>query len=181
MERPTTIRACERGHRCPDSLPCQRQRATCPKCDLIELVALAYGDCQTPPRGARLLTFRTEMISEAALLSQVVGQVPGYNAWRSHTVLTELRPIFPKLMGVEFGREASPVLYAFVPYWRHQAVVSGWSEFLGSPVSRAGCRNSRTAVLWTSPTWCGARDSTPASPGSSFRYSARKSRITVVG
>ena len=35
---------------------------------------------------------------------------------------------------------------------------------------QSGLPNSRTAVLSTSPTWCGARDSTPGSPGSTFRY-----------
>ena len=35
--------------------------------------------------------------------------------------------------------------------------------------------------LSTSPTWCGARDSTPGSLGSTYRYSARKSRFTVAG
>src|SRR5215216_5621231 len=42
------------------------------------------------------------------------------------------------------------------------------------PSSVAGCEPTHPA-----PTWCGARDSTPGSPGSTFQCSARKSRVTV--
>lgn len=116
-----TINACPRGHRYRASLLRRGRSAVCPTCDQIALVVLAYGDCQNPPRGCRLLTFRTENLSSLQLCAEVMSLVPGYNAWRAATVLKELGPVFPKLSGIEFGREGSPVLYAGIPFWTHQA------------------------------------------------------------
>jgi hypothetical protein len=120
-----TINACPRGHRYRASLIQLGRSAVCPICDQIALVALAYGDCQNPPRGCRLLTFRTEILSSFQLCSEVMSLVPSYNAWCVRTVLRELGPVFPKLSGIEFGREGSPVIYADIPYWTHQA--SEWN------------------------------------------------------
>ena len=118
-----TINACPRGHRYRSSLLHPGRFTPCPRCDRLTLVALAYGDRQNPPRGCRLLKFVSESITdfqECCELLSLVG--PRYNAFNCTKVANELRPIFSKLMSVEIGREASPVIYAHVPYWRHQAI-----------------------------------------------------------
>lgn len=125
------IHACPRGHRYRSNVLHPRERTNCPRCDRRELVELAYGDCQTPPRSCRLLTFRTEAVvcyEELVDLLRVAGP---YNAFDPEIVANEICAVFPRLSSVEFGREASPVLYAHVPYWTHQAIAwngSGMGE-----------------------------------------------------
>lgn len=118
-----SINACQRGHRYRASLLHSGQYTSCPRCDRLALVALAYGDRQKPPHGCRLLHFRTEAVTdyqEFCELLSIIGS--SYNAFNCSKVVNELRVVFPKLMSVEIGREASPVIYAYVPYWRHQAI-----------------------------------------------------------
>lgn len=115
---------CPRGHRYRTSTLHPGKETTCPRCDRAELMALAYGDCQTPPRACRLLDFRTEAITsldECLALLEIVGP---YGHFDPDRVGQELRPIFPRLMSLEIGREGSPVIYAAVPFWRHQEIRS---------------------------------------------------------
>jgi hypothetical protein len=121
MNEPVKINACPRGHRYRSFLRTEERR-TCPSCDQIALVALAYGDCQQPRRSCRLLTFRTEHVTSMQHLAELLSLVPGYNAWDASRVIRELSPVFPRLSGIEFGREGSPVLYATIPFWTHQAI-----------------------------------------------------------
>jgi hypothetical protein len=119
-----TINACPRGHRYRASILHPGRETTCPRCDRAELMALAYGDCQKPPRACRLLDFRTEAITswdEGVALLEIVGS---YNRFNPFVVGEQLRPIFPRLMSIEIGREGSPVIYASIPYWRHQEIRS---------------------------------------------------------
>jgi len=117
-----TIIACPRGHRYRVFALSRNNVTTCPRCDLAELIALAYGDCQKPPRSCRLLNFRSEPIQDFQVLSEVLSLIGPYNRFRPTAVLRELGPLFPKLSAIEIGRESSPVLYARVPYWTHQAI-----------------------------------------------------------
>lgn len=138
MSQPATINACPRGHRYRSYL--HGEARTCPFCDQMALVALAYGDCQQPRRACRLLTFRTELVTSMQHLAELLSLVPGYNAWDASRIIQELVPIFPRLSGVEFGREASPVLYATIPFWTHQAVKwsgSGMGERIPEETRRA--------------------------------------------
>lgn len=117
-----TINACPRGHRYRANILHPGQVTTCPRCDRAALVALAYGDRQNPPRACRLLDFRTEGIvsfDEFSSLLQIAGP---YNRFVPGVVEEAIRPIFPRLMSVEIGREGSPVVYAYVPFWRHQKI-----------------------------------------------------------
>ena len=117
-----TINACARGHRYRARVLHPGRATTCPRCDRAVLVALAYGDCQKPPRGCRLLDFKTEAIAEFQEFCELLSLVGPYNAFQPVRVINEMRPLFPKLMSVEIGREGSPVIYGRVPYWRHQAI-----------------------------------------------------------
>lgn len=118
-----TVNACLRGHRYRASVLHSGQVTACPRCDRYALIALAYGDCQSPPRGCRLLNFRTESITDYQEFCELISLIGiNHNAFDCRRVIAELRPIFPKLMGVEIGRESSPVLYAYLPYWTHQAI-----------------------------------------------------------
>ncbi len=117
-----TIHACPRGHRYRASILHPGQVTTCPRCDRYALVALAFGDCQRPPRGCRSLSFKTEWISDAQEAYELLLVPSEYNAYQGESVWRELRPIFPKLMGIEIGRESSPVIYAYPAYWTHQAI-----------------------------------------------------------
>lgn len=117
-----TINACPRGHRYRASVLHPGQTTTCPRCDRLALVALAYGDCQRPARGCRLLNFRTESITDYQECCELLSLIGSYNAFDCRRVMAELRPIFPRLMSVEIGREYSPVAYAYLPYWTHQAI-----------------------------------------------------------
>lgn len=117
-----TINACVRGHRYLTRALDSGGTKTCSRCDRAVLVALAYGDCQNPPRGCRLLDFKTEAITDWQEFCELLGLVGPYNSFRPFRVINELRPLFSQLMSVEIGREASPVIYAHVPYWRHQAI-----------------------------------------------------------
>jgi len=127
MSEVINIYACNKGHRYRTSLRQPGQETTCPRCDRLALVALAYGDCQRPPKGCRLLSFRTEAISDTQDLAETLSLIGSYNAFRPGLVEAELRPFFPRLSGIEIGREGSPVLYAHLPYWTHQAI--GWQGF----------------------------------------------------
>ena len=118
----TTINACQRGHRYRSSSLHPGKFTPCPRCDQLALVALAYGDYQNPPRGCRLLTFRSESVTDFQQCCELLSLIGRCNAFNCARVLAELRPIFSKLMSVEIGREGSPVIYAHVPYWRHQAI-----------------------------------------------------------
>jgi hypothetical protein len=118
-----TIKACPRGHHYRANILHPGQATACPRCDLYVLVALAYGDCQNPPRGCRLLNFRTESITDYQVFCEALSIVgTSYNGFDCRRVIAELRPIFPKLMSVEIGREGSPLIYAYPPYWTHQAI-----------------------------------------------------------
>ena len=128
------IVACPRGHRYRSTVLNLESRTTCPRCDLADLICLAYGDCQAPPRGCRLLTFRSEPITDFGVLCEVLHLVGRYNRFNPATVLSELEPLFPRLSAVEVGREGSPVIYARVPHWTHQAV--RWCQTgMGTPLT----------------------------------------------
>jgi hypothetical protein len=127
-----TIKACPRGHRYRAVLY-PEGFTTCRRCDVADLVALAYGDSQNPPRSCRLLEFRTDLIQDFDEFTELVWVIGSYNRFRAAVVLRELAPIFPKLFGVEIGREASPVIYARPPLWTHQAIE--WSGLgMGVPI-----------------------------------------------
>lgn len=125
------IHACPRGHRYRTNVLHPGERTNCPRCDQREMVELAYGDCQRPPRSCRLLTFRTEAIVCYEELVDLLRCAGPYNHFLPEVVAEEIRPVFPRLSSVEFGREASPVLYAHIPHWTHQAIAwngSGMGE-----------------------------------------------------
>ena len=117
-----TINACQRGHRYRSSILHPGQKTSCPRCDRLELVALAYGDMQNPPRACRLLDFKTEGLSSAQEVVEVLEIIGSYNRFFAKVVARELLPILPKLTHVAIGRECSPVIYAGIPYWTHQAI-----------------------------------------------------------
>lgn len=118
-----TINACPRGHRYRANILHPGRPTPCPRCDLYTLVGLAYGDCQNPPRGGRLLSFRTESITDYQTFCEALSLIgTSYNAFEPRRAIAELRQIFPKLMSVEIGREYSPVIYAYRPYWTNQAI-----------------------------------------------------------
>lgn len=76
-----------------------------------QLVALCYGDCQTPPLAARSLHFRTERLSvrEARSLLDVIG---GYNRFEPDRTAAVLKAFEGNdHVTVEVGREGSPVIY----------------------------------------------------------------------
>lgn len=115
-----TITACPRGHRYRATLSELGQLTACPRCGRFALVALGYGDCQTPQLGTRSLQFRTELITDPQEAAELLCLPGSYNGYDGRRVWHELQPIFPKLMGIEIGREASPVIYASPAYWTHQ-------------------------------------------------------------
>lgn len=119
-----TINACPRGHRYRASLLHSGRATSCPRCDRYALVALAYGDCQNPPRGCRLLDFRTESLIDFQEFCDLMSLIGNYNRFDPARVIDEVRPLFPRLMTVEIGREGSPVIYAGIAYWRHQEIQS---------------------------------------------------------
>lgn len=102
-----TIIACPRGHRYRVFVLSRNKFTTCPRCDLAELIALAYGDCQKPPRSCRLLNFRSEPIQDFQVLSEMLSLIWPYNRFRPTAVLRELGPLFPKLSGIEIGVRAA--------------------------------------------------------------------------
>ena len=55
---------CPNGHGYRALLMQPGKLSRCPRCDQAELLTLAYGDCQNPPRGCRLLEFKTELIRD---------------------------------------------------------------------------------------------------------------------
>lgn len=127
------IHTCERGHPYRSSELPAGSRPTCPRCDRADLVALAYGDCQEPPRACRLLHFVTETLTSWEEVRELLQVVGNYNAFSPEAVARELKPLFPYLSGVDIGREGSPVLYARVPHWTHQAI--NWKGgSMGSPI-----------------------------------------------
>lgn len=117
-----TINACPRGHRYRASVIHRGLQTPCSRCDRLALVTLAYGDCQQPQRGCRSLGFKTEYITDFQEFCELLGVIGRYNAFHPVKVINELRPIFSKLMGVEIGREGSPVIYGYPAYWTHQEV-----------------------------------------------------------
>lgn len=97
-----------------------------------ELVRRAYGDCNGLP--CRLLHFHTEGHKDFAEVADCLAIIGGYNAFQAGRVIEALRPVFPRLSSVEIGREGSPVIYAYVPHWTHQAI--GHEGYgMGEPLS----------------------------------------------
>lgn len=128
------IVGCPKGHCYRSTVVSRESRTTCPRCDLADLISLAYGDCQIPPRSCRLLDFRSEPVTDFDVLCEILRLVGRYNRFNPSKVLSELEPLFPRLSGVEIGRAGSPVIYARVPHWTHQAI--RWCEpGMGTPLT----------------------------------------------
>lgn len=77
----------------------------------VEFVRLGYHDCS--------LNF-TVRLGRTDSLADVLNAAGGYNRFDPETVFLALADVLPKLMGIEFGREASPVMYLEIPHWSHQ-------------------------------------------------------------
>lgn len=129
--------ACEKD--CPTQAPC-------PKVDPPVAIALADAASGAAPAGARLdqlkqfvrlgygdepqhglevrsLQFRTEAVSTKEL-QELVRLVPSYNAFNGPAIAKGLEALRGKVMYWEFGREASPVLYVYLPYWLKQQEIN---------------------------------------------------------
>lgn len=72
--------------------------------------------------GAGSMHFRIGLGSDFGRASEIISAAPeGYNGYDRARVLSELEKVWPDVDSVEFGREYSPVIYATVPFWPHQA------------------------------------------------------------
>lgn len=87
--------------------------------DAVQLVKYGYGDMHSLT--TRSLDFRTEEFENYETCAAALKLVSGYNNFDGPKVAKYLAEFWSQLMGVQFGREGSPVLYLKVPYWTHQA------------------------------------------------------------
>jgi len=80
-----------------------------------EFVRIGYDD-------AGAMHFRIGLPADFDGAAAIVEAGPsGYNGYRVDRALSALEQVWDQLSGVEFGREYSPVVYAVVPHWTHQA------------------------------------------------------------
>jgi hypothetical protein len=87
--------------------------------------------------GAGAMHFRISLPADFDDAAAIVNAGPnGYNGYNPSCFLAELAPVWPDVCAVEFGREYSPVVYAVVPSWPHQANGSGYDP-TGEPFAAA--------------------------------------------
>jgi len=79
----------------------------------VEFVRLGYHDA------SQNFTTPCRDLGEFHLMLLAAG---GYNDFDPETVFRALAPLFDEFDSIEFGREASPVLYVHLPYWEHQKI-----------------------------------------------------------
>lgn len=77
----------------------------------IEFVRLGFHDCSLN------FTVRT---GNADVVPHLLDAAGPYNDFDPDRVLAALAEVLPEAMGIEFGRESSPVLYVDIPFWTHQ-------------------------------------------------------------
>ena len=87
---------------------------------LKEAVKIIFGDVFKKP--VRMLNARTEETKDIPALAEAIRLVTSYNNFVGDMVADLLLKAHEKglLMGAEFGREGSPVLYLHPPYWSSQ-------------------------------------------------------------
>src|SRR5512146_2766031 len=85
--------------------------------DLIEFVRLGFHDCS--------LDFKVRL-GRADHLADVLNAAGGYNDFEPSRVFHALADVLPLVSSIEFGREASRVMYLEIPWWEHQAM--GWDS-----------------------------------------------------
>lgn len=79
--------------------------------------------------GGASLHFRISLPADFDEAAAIISAGPdGYNGYDRETVLEELAKVWPDVNSVEFGREYSPVIYATVPFWPHQANGGGYDS-----------------------------------------------------
>lgn len=87
--------------------------------------------------GAGAMRFRIGLPSDFDEAAAIIAAGPdGYNGYDRDKVLAALAPVWPDVCAVEFGREYSPVIYAVVPSWPHQANGAGYDD-TGEPFAAA--------------------------------------------
>jgi hypothetical protein len=86
--------------------------------DAIEFVTLGYGDL-LKKRYFRSLNFRTDLLTTRQVQA-VIRLVTTHNAFNGERVAAAIEPFARRVRGWEFGREGSPVLYAFLAYTENQ-------------------------------------------------------------
>lgn len=87
---------------------------------LKEAVKVIFGDVFKKP--VRMLNARTEETKDIPALAEAIRLVTSYNNFVGDVVADLLLKAHENglLMGAEFGRESSPVLYLHAPYWSNQ-------------------------------------------------------------
>jgi hypothetical protein len=98
----------------PDSTETRLRAAAA---DLIEFVRLGFHDCS--------LDFKVRL-GRADHLADVLNAAGDYNDFEPSRVFHALADVLPSVSSIEFGREASPVMYVEIPHWEHQAM--GWDS-----------------------------------------------------
>ncbi|MGF6881708.1 hypothetical protein ABH933_001219 [Nocardia sp. GP40] len=66
----------------------------------------------------------TVRITDWPTFTAVMDVVGGYNCFDGHRVARTFEPPFYTAMGIEFGREGSPVMYVDVPFYPNQRIGS---------------------------------------------------------
>lgn len=127
--------ALEQAHESGYAEACEPRRAPMPEEMLrdarADFVRIGYD-------GAGAMHFRIGLPADFEHAAAILEAGPeGYNAYSVDRVRGALGEVWDQLSDVEFGREYSPVLYAIVPHWTHQAHGGPHS---GEPLAEEWCR-----------------------------------------
>ena len=85
----------------------------------LEFVRLGFGDLADDQFQFRSLNFLTDELTtkEAEI---VIGELGEFNAFKGSSVANAITRFHGRVKCWVFGREGSPVLYAYIPFWTHQ-------------------------------------------------------------
>lgn len=84
-----------------------------------QFVRIGFGPLVLGERGFQSTQFLTPPLSTAQA-AELVRVVPEYGPFKGEAVAEGIERFAGRVMGVQFGREGSPVLYVQLPYWTHQ-------------------------------------------------------------
>lgn len=81
-----------------------------------EAVRLGYGDQYGLP--VRLMKFTTDRIMDVELAKKLVDVIGEYNEFHPDRVKAILNNLKDTIESIEIGREYSPVIYIYIPFYR---------------------------------------------------------------
>ncbi len=88
--------------------------------DKDKMFAMSYGDCNG--YNCRMLRFRTEPLKDIDEVKNMIYLIDNYNDFHPDVVASVVEEFIDDVMYLEIGRESSPVIYVYIPFWTHQQI-----------------------------------------------------------